>query len=607
MASAGFRDFVDVMEREREAFLTGRDRPGQVRKEILTSWRRSSLCGVDPGVDGLPYREEIDLESRLYAAASPVLTRLAERLIDTSTAVLLANRDARIVARWASDNQLLRMMDRTESAPGFSLSEEICGTNGLGSVVEEKRPLYVMGPEHFADRFTLYACYGAPILHPITGRVEGVLTLVCNIDHASPLMMPFVEETSEAIVHRLREAVSWQDRYLLDTFGQAVRRKRRAILALNENTIIASPVASRLLDSADHAVLWESAAHAIVQRHRTNEVICLQSGRTVRMHAEPVVDGDRVVGALVELEPLSEGEVEAVDSGAGRRNGGPDRQLLDRLGGNSAAWLQTIRAAGHAVRSDEPVMVSGDSGVGKLSLARAMHHVSGRSGELRVLNAGLVAVDGLSVWLGHLRAALAEPGTLVLRRLDALEPEGATALAGLLDEHREQHPHGEGPRIVGLLTTDPNGPPPWGPHTERIGVHRIVVPPLRERAEDIPELVGRLADGAARHITFSPDALQALLRAPWPGNVRELELLIRSVAASPRRGTVTLDDLPIDVMHASDDVLTHLEQLEKQAILRSLRRTEGNKKHAAAELGISRSTLYRKLRSFGIDLDRSAF
>lgn len=603
----GFRDFVDAMDREREAFLTGQDRPCQVRREILTSWRRSSLCGVDPSVEELPYRDEVDLGSRLYVAASPVLTRLAERLADTSTAVLLADPEARIVARWASDKQLLRTMDRTESAPGFSLSEEICGTNGLGSVIEERRPLYVMGPEHFADRFMVYACYGAPILHPVSRRLEGVVTLVCDVKHTSPLMMPFIQETGQTIVDRLRDVVGWRDRYLLDSFGQAVRRTRRAVLALNEHTIIASPSAARLLDSADHAVLWESAADAIVQRRRTNELICLRSGQTVRIHGEPVLEGDCMVGALVELEIL-ESEGEPPGSTRGGRQPAADRRLLAHLGGSSAAWVETIRAVAPVVCSDEPLLLSGEPGVGKLTIARAVHQVSGRAGELRVLNAALIAVDGLSVWLGRLRSALQEPGAVVLRRLDALEPTGANALAGLLDEHRDAHPEPDAPRVMGLVTTEPHTAPfARSPHLDRIGVHRVVVPPLRERVEDIPELITRLAQRSPRDVKFSPDALQVLLRAPWPGNVRELESLLRAVAATPRTGSITLDDLPIDVMQASNSGLTQLEQMEKQAILRSLRRAQGNKKLAAEELGISRSTLYRKLRTFGVDLDRNAF
>jgi sigma-54 dependent transcriptional regulator, acetoin dehydrogenase operon transcriptional activator AcoR len=140
-----FEQVTSTVVRARDGFLHGREPAGGVRSSIAASWRRSRLSGADPAVSTLPYTEDLDLESRLYAAAYPVLARVADRLRDTGTGVLLADRDARIVARWTAEPHLLRAMDRSDSAPGFSLPEDVCGTNGLGSVVEERRALYVLG------------------------------------------------------------------------------------------------------------------------------------------------------------------------------------------------------------------------------------------------------------------------------------------------------------------------------------------------------------------------------------------------------------------------------------------------------------------------------
>ena len=200
----GLENVANAIAFAREQFLQGEQPSGPIRHEIFTSWRRSALSGADPDIATFPYSSELDLDGRLTKAAYPVLDRLAERLESTGTAVLLADKDARILNRWAADPELLRMMDRSDSAPGFSLIEDVCGTNGLGSVVEERRPMYVCGAEHFAERFINYACYGAPIINPLTGRLEGAVTLVCNSVDASPLMMPFVQEMSGAIEDRLR-------------------------------------------------------------------------------------------------------------------------------------------------------------------------------------------------------------------------------------------------------------------------------------------------------------------------------------------------------------------------------------------------------------------
>ena len=147
----------DVL-RARAAFLNGDERPSGVRPEILASWRRSALLGAQPDIPTLPFRAEIDSQDVLHVAARPVLGRLTGRLDGATTAMLLADRDARLTMRWVSDRGLLRMMDRTDLAPGFALREEVCGTNRLGTVLEVSRPFSVVGPGHFADRFQEYAC-----------------------------------------------------------------------------------------------------------------------------------------------------------------------------------------------------------------------------------------------------------------------------------------------------------------------------------------------------------------------------------------------------------------------------------------------------------------
>jgi transcriptional regulator of acetoin/glycerol metabolism len=599
---AGFSQFRDALERARSDFLSGRDVPAGVREQIATSWRRSSLSGVAPDVPALPYDTDIDVEGRLAAAAFPVLNRLADRLEDTATAMLLADREARIIARWAGEPGLLATMDRTESAPGFSLREANVGTNGLGSVIEEKRALYVCGPEHFADRFVEYSCYGAPILHPVNGRVEGVLTLVCSVRDSSPLMMPFVQATSEVIEERLREAVGHRERVLLDTFSRWGSRSRRPVIVLNEQTIITNPAASRLLGGTDHAVLWESAAEAITTGRPAVTRVRLHSGRTIRVTTRPVSDGYLVVGAIVELDVADSTSASTVPIVSAGRNVAHD--LQQQLGGGSRVWLHTLRSAAPMLAGNNPLLVIGAAGTGKLEFARAVHAVSGRRGAFEIIDAALLAVDGCAAWMGRVRTALREAGTVVLRRLEALDREAALALVGLFDSH----PESPSARMIGLCTVEPGGIRPTGPHLDRLAVHVIELPELRDRADDIPELVSRrltARDRAAVH--FSAESLQALMRAPWPGNIGQLDRLVRSVAPGRKVGAITLDDLPAEIVEDVVNPLGQLEQLERRAIVHALRTANGNKKLASVELGISRSTLYRKMRAFGLDLQRTAF
>ena len=580
--------------RARTAFLSGDEHPSAVRPEILASWRRSALLGARPDISTLPFRGEIDSEDALHVAAKPVLDRLADRLDRTTTAMLLADRDARITMRWAGDPGLLLMMDRTDSAPGFALREEVCGTNGLGSVLEVSRPFSVVGPEHFADRFQEYACYGAPIRHPVSGRLAGAFTFVSRATEASPLMLAFVEETAASIQERMLATGSRRERLLLDAFVTADRRARSPVVVLNEQTIIASAATSALLEEGlDHPTLWQAARDAIAG----GETLCGEGDRAFRVAASAILDGNQVVGALVRLSRAASPGRSAASRGGNSVH--PQQRLLQHLGGHSRAWVHAMYEAAPAVLSQHPVLLLGEPGVGKLEMAQALHDLSGTTGPLSVFNAALALLDGFAVWLGKVRARLGGPGTLVLTHLETLAGTEALALAALLDEHE-----GSPPRLIGTATRQPGEAPPAGPHLDRLATHIVDLPPLRDRRGDVPELVKRLARRHADdHLRVSPDAMRALSEATWPGNVRQLETLVRRLAANRGPDAVGLPDLPPDLVCASQHGLTALQRLQMEAIMTALGKSGSNIKLAAAELGVSRSTLYRRLRELHIDLN----
>jgi transcriptional regulator of acetoin/glycerol metabolism len=106
----------------------------------------------------------------------------------------------------------------------------------------------------------------------------------------------------------------------------------------------------------------------------------------------------------------------------------------------------------------------------------------------------------------------------------------------------------------------------------------------------------------SRNITLSLAATRFLVRAPWPGNLRQLDSTIRGLVSRTTGSEIQPEDLPLDLqVHAQRRDLTGMEELELNAILDALRRHHGNKIAAATAIGISRSTLYRKLRSYHID------
>jgi transcriptional regulator of acetoin/glycerol metabolism len=130
----------------------------------------------------------------------------------------------------------------------------------------------------------------------------------------------------------------------------------------------------------------------------------------------------------------------------------------------------------------------------------------------------------------------------------------------------------------------------------------LEVPPLRHRYGDLEHLVRffLLKYRPSGEISFSPDALAMLERCPWPENVRRLESVIRGLARRPSGGILQVDDLPPECRVSSHKVLTTIEALERDAILRGLMDRNSNVQRTAQDLGISRATMYRKMRRYGI-------
>jgi DNA-binding NtrC family response regulator len=137
----------------------------------------------------------------------------------------------------------------------------------------------------------------------------------------------------------------------------------------------------------------------------------------------------------------------------------------------------------------------------------------------------------------------------------------------------------------------------------------ITVPALSDRQEDLPHILESLSMSlSGRPRRWRPDAIQAISRAEWPGNVRQLRNIVRGVINAHPVGDIGAKQLPVNLLtDMPRRNLARLERLEFNAIIAALHRFNGNKVEVADYLQISRSTLYRKMKMFGLDLDRWAY
>lgn len=550
----------------------------ELRTEIAQAWRRAELSGLRPDspADRLARGDtaDIDTRSRLLRAAEPVLDEVSRQLHDTRLSVLLADRDCRIVARRYGDRSLEGALDAVSAVPGCRFSEDISGTNSLATPHEVRRGVAVHGDEHFLDALKRFTCYGHPITNPATGRLEGVLDITGLVEDANPLLAPFLLRAVTDIERRLLDGSNLAQQRLLAAF-QAAQHRSSAVLALGEDVVLANSAAVDLVDPADHPMLRElSRTRRGVRRMR------LSSGTEVEVRMEAVSVN---AGMLFELAPLR-----PTYSTATRKRspeGVVPADVEDRL-----------RRSAHARRR---VLITGEPGTGRGAATAAL---AGTEPIARV-DAGEAVSIGEAEWVGRVeRLAATHQGLVVVRDIQLLPQRPASALARLLDE-----------TSAWFAFTARSGWPSRTARTEAGGdvdaellarVHRRVeLPPLRARRGDIPTLARAVLTSVRPDLTprLTAGALELLSAQPWPGNLRELATVLTDATDGRSAGDITARDLaPLCPVTTTAPALSGWQQAEYEAITRALAAVGGNKVQAARDLGISRSTLYNRIRTLHI-------
>ncbi len=580
------------LRRARDEFLAGGlhgATPEGLPADLAAAWRRALFHGVAPDLPAVP-RLPGPRHATLLAAAVPVLERLADGSSAAELAVVLSDARGRVEAVQAHSPAVRRHLERIDTGPGADLSETTTGLNGISAVVANGRAALVRGPQHVLGLYQETACAGAPIRDPLDGRLRGVLSLVCSLEVPPVLLATLVDTAAAAIERELLHHTEPRERVLLDAFLPE-RARTPAVLALDGRTRIVSDPAASLLAGADLEVLEDVAAAAVRDdRLATGRVRLPGSGRGAELRE--VLHGGAVAGVLVTLgdgEPAPRAAATAVSAGAADVPAD-----LPGLVGRSPAWQAVLRRA--AAAADAPVLVlAGEWGSGRSALARSLAAARGRPAV--ELDAADAVGDPAGEWPVRLAAALDDDALAVVRGADALPARAAGVVRGLLARPVRAQ--------VALIGAADDGGPPWWRDLVPAGpVELVEVPPLRDRTTDVVALVGALSaavlpGGSALRLALDAEAV--LRRWSWPGNVAELRTLVQALcAAVGTRRPVTAADLP-EEMRRVVRTFTGLEQAERTAIRAALLATAGNRSRAADTLGIGRTTLYRKLRHYGLD------
>ena len=594
-------------------FEKGQNPAGWVPEVIARSWQRcaqrldNSHTSPPLRIDSNQLNERRERMARLRDVAQPEMDALAELVSDSDSLVLLAN-DEGLILDAAGGLNFLRKAQQVYLQPGVHWTEPERGTNAIGTALIEKMPVLVQGGQHFLDANTILSCAAAPILSP-QGELLGVLDVSGDSEHMHRQALGMVRLAIQIIEHRLSSSDAAPGTLLRFHRRQdLLGTHREGILILDDNQVVgANRIALQLLD-ADWQKLIGSNASQWLQLpgyKESNANHGMKSPRGQIFHSK--INHRQTLQVATNRPKTTPQDQHYFDT--------TTSDLLDKA--------QRVLDAGI------PVLIQGETGVGKEVFARRLHASSQRqSGPFVAVNCAALPETLIEselfgytsgAFTGAQRSGMpgrvreADGGILFLDEIGDMPLNLQARLLRVLQE-RQVTPLGGGQPIsvdFTLLCATNHDLPKLVKKGEfradlfyRIQDFTLQLPPLRER-EDCKQIIQemmRLLGGHQKQLTLSESALSALVNYDWPGNLRQLTSTLRTliVLCDPQE-TIELRQLPGEIQkpHAHTGTeKTDLKQLTRQAIEKALSENGNNVSATARQLGIHRSTLYRQMANY---------
>jgi transcriptional regulator of acetoin/glycerol metabolism len=597
------------------------------------------------GDDELAARRERDEALEL---AAPALAELAGRLGAEGHLLAFFDADGCMLSIGGDPGAVERAAG-IHLCPGASWREEATGTNGAGTALAERRPVEVFASEHYVEACQPWTSAGAPVLSPASADPAGAVAVAGPWELHAPQALVAAAAIAALVGERLRAAQAVRDEVVRHALRGA-RAGGDALVAIDgRGRLVSANDTARRRVALDGELPPEvrerlgAALRAAAAAPQDEFSLDWPGGGDERRRAvcAPVCLGARAVGAVIRV--LSAPAPRVVRATGRPRSGATTRYGFQDIIGRSEPLRAALELARVAARNDLPVVLHGESGTGKELFAHGIHAASARAERpFVVVNCGAIPAPLVEAELfGYEPGAFtgaqregragkleeADGGTLFLDEVSELSPQAQTALLRAVQESEIVRVGGVGARrvdvrLVAATNRQLSGEVAAGRFRQdlffRLNVLAIGIPPLRERVEDVPVLASAFLDEAEARIgraglELSEGAVDALARHPWPGNVRELRNVIlraAAVAASARieAGDLTLVELRPQATRSLDPASPAWQgappaeggEGERDELVAALDRCGWNIARTATTLGVSRMTLYRRLRRFGI-------
>ena len=609
---------------------------GLLDEIVARSWRRcvdggltpTGRLGEAPFLSAAELARNAERQHELVANARPVMEYVFGQTRNSGSMVILSD-DRGTLLQALGDADFLSRAERVALAPGASWQERYRGTNAIGTAIAERMPVVVHGSEHYLARNAFLTCAAAPIVAP-DGRFLGVLDISGEHRSRHPHTFGLVRAAAQMIENRLFEVRHGQSmRLRFHALAEGIGTVAEGVAALSEDGWLVGA------NQAGLALLGLAAADlgatplSRVLGVRINDLMAWASQRPGQAMLI-----DRTVGGrlFVRIEPPRQ-LLSAVRTPLAAPAEPSDALIaLDTGDERIRGVIEKVRKV---MGKPIPLLLLGESGVGKELFARAIHDSGPRKGKPFVAVNCTALPDTLieAELFGYLPGAYtgarrdgtrgyireAHGGTLFLDEIGDMPPSAQGRLLRVLQE-RQVVPLGSGKPISVDFALICATHRPLKTDTEsgrfrtdlyyRINGLALALPPLRERS-DLRELIERLLEEVAskRGVTLDAELEAAFCDYHWPGNLRQLANALRTACALLDDGETRIcwrqiaDDLVGELRNrtindGSRDLSTtgNLRAMSDSIIGHAVKSSGGNISEAARRLGISRNTLYRRVK-----------
>lgn len=598
----------------------------------------------------------------LIRLASPFIDIIRDTVANSGFFILLTDKEGCIL-RAVGDPDIITESERLNMVVGAYMSEKHIGTNAMGTAISENQPIQVTAAEHFISAYHRWTCSAAPI-HDQSGGIIGSLNLTGESHLVHPHTLGLVVAAVQAIENQMM-AEQGQERVneAFDYMKSIVESVSAGIVAINLDGKIKTinNWASSMLNLEKEKALNHSIDSLLPHWRQIIEQFMIGetyfdtettftlngSKETYDMSAYPILDSKRdLIGIVMVIKGLQK-IFNLVNKYAGMRA----HYTFDDIVGNSYKLMQVINHADNVSASTSTVLLMGESGTGKELIAQSIHNASPRRKSVFIaVNCGALPKTLIESELfgyeegaftgskkgGHAgKFELANGGTIFLDEIGEMPLDQQVNLLRVLQEGYVTRIGGTknipvDVRVIAATKRNLVDEINRGTFREdlyyRLSVIPLLIPPLRERGHDKKILFNYFLKIKSQKINkpvpeIAPEVIDQVQQYHWPGNVRELENYVENIVNFNGKSSYNLthsnqgDALSLQLhtdfptgdhgapLNLARDARKTLEDIEIQTILECFENHNGNISQISRQLGISRTTLYSKIKKYKLHVN----